>query len=103
MTWIFCAALQVVRNRAKALGVSINTYKVIYNLIDDVRAAMEGKLRTIEEKIPLGTAEVKVSGVRVSRVSVCFRFALHFACLGAAGIAGLRKPFSCSCSFSWGT
>jgi translation initiation factor IF-2 len=28
-------------------------------LIDDVKAAMEGKLRTVEERIPLGKAEVK--------------------------------------------
>lgn len=41
-------------------GVTINTYKVIYNLIDDVKAAMEGKLRQVEEKIPIGTATVSV-------------------------------------------
>lgn len=29
--------------------------QVIYDLIDDVKAAMEGKLRTVEEKVPLGT------------------------------------------------
>lgn len=40
-------------------GVVINTYKVIYNLIDDVKAAMEGKLRTLEEKQPLGDATVR--------------------------------------------
>jgi len=39
-------------------GVTINTYRVIYNLIDDVKAAMEGKLRQVEEKLPLGTATV---------------------------------------------
>jgi hypothetical protein len=33
--------------------------QVIYDLIDDVKAAMEGKLRSIEEKVPLGKAEVK--------------------------------------------
>jgi translation initiation factor IF-2 len=38
--------------------VSISTYKVIYNLIDDVKAAMEGKLRSVEEKQPLGEATV---------------------------------------------
>jgi translation initiation factor IF-2 len=36
---------------AKKLGVTVNTYNVIYNLIDDVKAAMEGKLRTVEEKV----------------------------------------------------
>jgi translation initiation factor IF-2 len=44
-------------------GVTINTYKVIYNLIDDVKAAMEGKLRTIEERQPLGSATVRFSGL----------------------------------------
>jgi translation initiation factor IF-2 len=33
--------------------------QVIYDLIDDVKAAMEGKLRSIEERVPLGKAEVK--------------------------------------------
>jgi hypothetical protein len=41
-------------------GVTINTYKVIYNLIDDVKAAMEGKLRTVEERQPLGSATVRI-------------------------------------------
>jgi hypothetical protein len=40
-------------------GVTINTYKVIYNLIDDVKAAMEGKLRSVEERLPLGEATVR--------------------------------------------
>ena len=39
-------------------GVTINTYKVIYNLIDDVKAAMEGRLRAVEEKQQLGQALV---------------------------------------------
>lgn len=42
-----------------ATGVTINTYKVIYNLIDDVKAAMEGKLRAVEEKQQLGEATVR--------------------------------------------
>lgn len=43
---------------AALAGVAINTYKVIYNLIDDVKAAMEGKLRAVEEKQQLGEATV---------------------------------------------
>lgn len=39
--------------------MTIHTYNVIYNLIDDVKAAMEGKLRTVEERQPMGAAEVK--------------------------------------------
>jgi hypothetical protein len=38
--------------------VTINSYKIIYELLDDVKAAMEGKLRTVEERVPVGTAEV---------------------------------------------
>ncbi len=33
--------------------------QVIYDLIDDVKAAMEGKLRSVDERVPLGKAEVK--------------------------------------------
>ncbi len=33
--------------------------QIIYNLIDDVKAAMEGKLKTVEERTDLGKAEVK--------------------------------------------
>ena len=55
------------------LGVTISTYNVIYNLIDDVKAAMEGKLRTIEERIMIGKAEVKqVFGEKARRVSLSF-------------------------------
>jgi len=63
---------EAVRSRAKALGVTINTYKVIYNLIDDVKAAMEGMLRIIEERIPVGGAEVRaVFGTGKNRVAGC--------------------------------
>ena len=41
-------------------GVEVRTYKVIYDLLDDMRAAMEGQLRSVEERIPLGAAEVRV-------------------------------------------
>jgi hypothetical protein len=58
-------------------GVTINTYKVIYNLIDDVKAAMEGKLRTIEERQPLGSATVSNSCSCCSLVLFsCFDFVL---------------------------
>jgi translation initiation factor IF-2 len=52
--------------------VVINTYNVIYNLIDDVKAAMEGKLRAVTERLPAGTAEVKaVFGSGKRRVAGC--------------------------------
>ncbi len=39
--------------------MEVRTYKVIYDLLDDMRAAMEGQLRSVEERIPLGAAEVR--------------------------------------------
>jgi translation initiation factor IF-2 len=52
--------------------VTINTYRVIYNLIDDVKAAMEGKLRQVEERVPMGSAKVKaVFGTGKKRVAGC--------------------------------
>jgi translation initiation factor IF-2 len=53
-------------------GVTIRSYKVIYDLIDDMRAAMEGRLSTVEDRIPLGTAEVRaVFGAGSRRVAGC--------------------------------
>lgn len=37
----------------------MRSYKVIYDLLDDMRAAMEGKLAALEQRIPLGEAEVR--------------------------------------------
>lgn len=63
---------EAVQTHAKKQGVTINTYKVIYNLIDDVKAAMEGKLKTIEEKVSVGTAEVKaIFGSGAKKVAGC--------------------------------
>jgi translation initiation factor IF-2 len=47
---------------------------VIYDLIDDVKAAMEGKLRAVEERVPLGTAEVKALFGSGACVNVCVRW-----------------------------
>ncbi|PSC70224.1 translation initiation factor IF-chloroplastic [Micractinium conductrix] len=61
-----------VQAAAKRVGVEVRTYSIIYNLIDDVRLAMEGKLRSIEERISIGTAEVKaVFGSGNRRVAGC--------------------------------
>jgi translation initiation factor IF-2 len=58
-------------DRAKALaeekGVSIREYNVIYMLTDDVRAALEGKLKPRQEVINLGRAVVRET-FKVSRV-----------------------------------
>jgi translation initiation factor IF-2 len=44
---------------AKKSKVEVRTYDVIYDLVDEVRAAMEGMLSSIKEEIPLGSAECK--------------------------------------------
>lgn len=42
-------------------GVEIRLYKIIYELIDDVRSAMEGLLEPVEEQVPIGAAEVRAT------------------------------------------
>lgn len=49
-------------------GIDIRSYKVIYNIVDDIRAIMEGKLASVEERTPLGEGEVRAifgSGSRI--------------------------------------
>lgn len=48
-----------VKSYAENKGVEIRLYKVIYDLIDDVRNAMEGLLESVEEQVPIGSAEVR--------------------------------------------
>lgn len=48
-----------VKSTADNKGVEIRLYKVIYDLIDDVRNAMEGLLDSVEEQVPIGSAEVR--------------------------------------------
>jgi translation initiation factor IF-2 len=65
-------------DRARALaeerGVQIRQYNIIYNLTDDVRSALEGKLKPREEVIHLGRAVVreifKIS--RVGTIAGCY-------------------------------
>lgn len=47
------------RELARQEGIEIRTYKVIYDVIDDVRAAMLGMLEPEEEEASLGRAEVR--------------------------------------------
>jgi translation initiation factor IF-2 len=58
-------------DRAKALaeekGVQIRQYDIIYQLTDDIRAALEGKLKPREEVIHLGRAVVR-NTFKISRV-----------------------------------
>jgi translation initiation factor IF-2 len=46
---------------AKEKSVTLRSYNVIYDLVDDVRAAMEGRLNTIEERTEIGQAEVRAT------------------------------------------
>ncbi|XP_065861664.1 translation initiation factor IF-2, chloroplastic isoform X2 [Euphorbia lathyris] len=48
-----------VKSYADNKGVEIRLYRVIYELIDDVRKAMEGLLEPIEEQETIGLAEVR--------------------------------------------
>jgi len=52
---------------AEARGISLREYQIIYNLVDDVRAALEGRLKPIEEVVHLGRAIVRES-FKVSKV-----------------------------------
>src|SRR6202011_959118 len=58
-------------DRAQALaderGVNIRQYHIIYNLTDDIRAALEGKLKPREEVVHLGRAVVRDT-FKISRV-----------------------------------
>jgi translation initiation factor IF-2 len=48
-----------VKTYADKKSVEIRLYKVIYDLIDDVRKAMEGLLEPVEEQVTIGSAEVR--------------------------------------------
>ncbi|KAL9856755.1 Translation initiation factor IF-2 [Arabidopsis thaliana] len=50
-----------VKKAAENKGVEIRLYRVIYELIDDVRNAMEGLLESVEEQIPIGSAKVRAT------------------------------------------
>jgi len=49
------AALKLAEER----GISLREYQIIYNLVDDVKAALEGRLKPIEEVVHLGRASVR--------------------------------------------
>ncbi|NPA31578.1 MAG: translation initiation factor IF-2 [Chloroflexi bacterium] len=65
------------RRVAEQEGVSIRTYRVIYNLLDDIEKALKGLLEPEKQEVVLGEAEVlavfpaskfgKVAGARVRR------------------------------------
>jgi translation initiation factor IF-2 len=57
------------RETAEREGVEIRTYSVIYRVIEELRAAMEGLLEPEEVEESLGTAEVRQT-FRASRIGV---------------------------------
>jgi ABC-type branched-subunit amino acid transport system ATPase component len=54
-----CVVVYVMTLDRPLAGVTLRTYNVIYDLVDDVRAAMEGRLNTVEERTEIGEAEVR--------------------------------------------
>ncbi|KAF7834710.1 translation initiation factor IF-2, chloroplastic [Senna tora] len=50
-----------VKSYAENKGVEIRLYRVIYELIDDVRNAMEGLLEPVEEQVTIGSVEVRAT------------------------------------------
>ncbi len=44
---------------AETHGISLREYQIIYNLVDDVKAALEGRLKPIEEVVHLGRAVIR--------------------------------------------
>lgn len=59
---------------AEREGVDINLYTVIYKLVADVKAAMEGLLEPIYKEVSLGTVEVRqVFNVsKIGRIAGCY-------------------------------
>jgi len=63
-----------IQKRADEFGVDIRTYRVIYNALDDIRAALEGLLTPDEKIESRGRAEVRevFTISRVGRVAGCY-------------------------------
>ncbi len=61
------------RKAAQAEGVDVRTYSVIYKVTEDLRAAMEGMLDTVEVEEALGEAEVKevFKASKIGRIAGC--------------------------------
>ena len=57
------------RSAAEREGVDIKLYRIIYEAVADVRAAMEGMLRPVEREVVLGEAQVRET-FKVSRIGV---------------------------------
>jgi translation initiation factor IF-2 len=57
------AALKLAEQRA----IPIREYQIIYNLVDDVKAALEGRLKPVEEVVHLGRAVIRET-FKISKV-----------------------------------
>ncbi len=62
-----------VKQKAKAEGVTINTYSVIYDLLDDVKAVLSGMMSAVVREENTGQAEVKDTFVvpKIGTVAGC--------------------------------
>ncbi|MGB0120611.1 MAG: translation initiation factor IF-2, partial [Solirubrobacterales bacterium] len=61
------------RKAARAEGVDVRSYSVIYKITEDLRNAMEGMLDTVEVEESLGEAEVKeiFKASKVGKIAGC--------------------------------
>jgi translation initiation factor IF-2 len=59
---------------AEQEGVEIRTYSVIYNIVEELRAAMEGLLEAVEVEEQVGSAEVRATfkASRVGTIAGCY-------------------------------
>jgi len=62
-----------VKQKAKAEGVTINTYSIIYDLLDDVKAVLSGMMSAVVREENTGQAEVKDTFVvpKIGTVAGC--------------------------------
>ncbi len=44
---------------ADASGVDIRTYSIIYQILDDLQAAIQGLIKPVKEEVQIGTAEIR--------------------------------------------
>src|SRR5256884_9062662 len=59
---------------AEREGVEIRTYSVIYNIVEELRSAMEGMLAPEEVETTVGTAEIRATfrASRVGTIAGCY-------------------------------
>ena len=87
------ATVSCVVRAAAVAGVDLRTYRVIYDLVDDMRASMEGRLGIVDERTPVGGADVRAvfgsGSKRVAGVMVTDG-AVRKGCLGQVRLYRLR-------------